>query len=72
MYVVGLIPVRVKIFLFSTASIQPPIQWILRAISPGLKRPGCETYDIPPSIAKVKNGAAIPPLPIYLHFIVLN
>jgi hypothetical protein len=39
----GLIPASGKIFLFSTASrsvlesTQPPIQWVPRAISPGVK-----------------------------------
>jgi hypothetical protein len=36
--------------------------------SPGLKQPGCS----PPSSADVKNGGAIPPLPLRLYGVVLN
>jgi hypothetical protein len=56
-------------FLFFAASIpalrlnHPPIQWVPWAISPGLKKPGCEADHSPPSSAEVKNGGAIPPLP---------
>jgi hypothetical protein len=41
---------------------QPPVQWIARALSSGLKRPGHKTAHSPPSSAKVKNGGAIRPL----------
>jgi hypothetical protein len=34
--------------------IQPPIQWALGALSPGLKRPGCEANHSPPTSAEVK------------------
>jgi hypothetical protein len=50
------------IFLFSTASrpalgpTQPPIRWVLRALSPGVKQPGCEADHSPPSSAEVKNA----------------
>jgi hypothetical protein len=63
---------------YSTASrlvmglTQPPIQWVQRALSPVLKRPGHETDHSPPSSAKVKNDGAIPSLPISLHGMVLN
>jgi hypothetical protein len=40
---------------------QPPIQWVQRAISPGLKRLVCEADHSPPSSAEVRNGGAIPP-----------
>jgi hypothetical protein len=57
-----------EVFLFSTASIpalgptQPPIQWVLRAVSLGVKRPGREANHSLPSSAEVKNGGAILPL----------
>jgi hypothetical protein len=35
-------------------STQPPIQWELRALLPGVKRPGRETNHSPPAPAKVK------------------
>jgi hypothetical protein len=65
----GLIPGRGKIFLFSTVSrparrsTQPPIQWVLAALSLGVKQPGCKTCHSPPSSAEAKNGTAIPPIP---------
>jgi hypothetical protein len=58
-----------KIFLFSTASrpvvgpTHSPIQWILGAVSPGVKGQGREADHSPPSSAEVKIGGAIPPLP---------
>jgi hypothetical protein len=64
------IPGRYKIFLFSIASrpclgpTQPPIQWVLGALSSGVKRLGREPNHSPPSSAEVKNGGAIPPLPL--------
>jgi hypothetical protein len=48
------------IFLFTTASrtalgtTQAPIQWVTRALSLGVKRPGCEADHSPPSSAEVK------------------
>jgi hypothetical protein len=59
-------------FLYSTTSrptpepTQPPIQWVLGAVSPRLKWPGRVTDNLPPSSAKVKNVGAIPPLPQYV------
>jgi hypothetical protein len=41
----------------------PHVQWVLEAISPGLKRPGREADHSPPSSAEVKNGGVILPLP---------
>jgi hypothetical protein len=41
-------------------------------LSPGVKRPGREPHHSPPSIAEVKNGGAIHPLPLCLHGEVLN
>jgi hypothetical protein len=48
------------VFLFTTASrtvlgpTQPPIQWVSRILSLGIKRPGCEADHSPPSSAEVK------------------
>jgi hypothetical protein len=56
------------IFLFTTASrtalgpTQPPIQWVLGALSPGIKRPGREADHSPPSSAEVKECVEL-----YLH-----
>jgi hypothetical protein len=53
-------PSRGKNFLFSTASrpdlgpTQPPIQWVLGALSLGVKRQGHEADHSPPTSAKVK------------------
>jgi hypothetical protein len=54
---------QAKDFLSSRASNpalgpnQPPIQWVQRAISPGVKRPGLEADHSPPSSAEL--GSAI-------------
>jgi hypothetical protein len=56
------------IFLFTTASktalkpIQPPIQWVPEALSPGVKRPGREADHSPTSSAEVKEW-----LELYIH-----
>jgi hypothetical protein len=39
------------------------MQWVLRTVSLGVKRPGRETEYSPLSIVEVKNGGAVPPLP---------
>jgi hypothetical protein len=49
--------------------IQPPIQWMSRALSLSVKRLEPELDHISPSSAEVKNGGAIPPI---LHYIILN
>jgi hypothetical protein len=41
---------------------QPPIQWVLGALSPGLKRLGHEAEHSPPSSVMIKKGGAMPPL----------
>jgi hypothetical protein len=57
---------RGKILLFSTASIQvlgttqQHILWVSGALSLGVKRWGINLLS---SIAKAKNGGAMPPLP---------
>jgi hypothetical protein len=59
-----------KGFVFSIASIPalrptyPCIQWVPGPISPRVKRPKRETDKSSPFSAEVKNGGAIPPLPL--------
>jgi hypothetical protein len=43
-------------------STQPPILWVLGALSLGVKWPRREADHSSPSSAEVKNGGAIPPL----------
>jgi hypothetical protein len=50
---------------------QPPMQWVLGALSQGVKWLGHEPDHSPPPSPNVKNGGAIPPLPICLHGMVL-
>jgi hypothetical protein len=56
------------IFLFTTATRtamgpnQPPIQWVLGALSLGVKRPGRGADNSPPSNAEVKACVEL-----YLH-----
>jgi hypothetical protein len=50
---------------------QPSIQWLPRALSPAVKRPGREADHSSPS-AEIKNGGAIPPFLIRLHDVVHN
>jgi hypothetical protein len=62
-------PGMVKNFLFSTSSrpglgsTQPPIQWVLGALSPGVKRPGREADHSHPASAEDKKMWSIHPLP---------
>jgi hypothetical protein len=42
---------------------QPPIQCVLRALSPGVKLPGRETDHSPPTSVEVKKCGSIQPLP---------
>jgi hypothetical protein len=51
---------------------QPPIYWVPKALSTKVKRLGREAEQSPPSSVEVKNGGALPPLPICLHGIVFN
>jgi hypothetical protein len=44
---------------------QPPIQWVLGALSLGVKWLGCEADLSPPSIAKVKNAQSYTSTPQY-------
>jgi hypothetical protein len=67
-----------EIFLFSTSSrlvlspIQPPIQWILRALSPGVKQPGHEADHLPPTSVEVKNMGIYTSTPPYVFMAVIN
>jgi hypothetical protein len=59
-----------RVFLVSRPTLgptQPPIQWVPRGPSQGVKWLRREDDHLPPSSAEVKNCGAIPPLPI--HFI---
>jgi hypothetical protein len=53
-------PSKVKDFRFSTSSrpdvgpLQPPFQWVSGALSPGVKRSGCEVDHSPPASAEIK------------------
>jgi hypothetical protein len=74
----GSIPGRGKISLFSIKSrpalgpIQPPIQWVQGALSPGIKRPGRQADRSPSSSNEVNNGGAVAPhSPIRVHGAVL-
>jgi hypothetical protein len=59
-----------EIFLLSITSrsvpgpAQPPIQRAPEALSPGLKRQGCEADDSPSRSVEAENGGAISPLHI--------
>jgi hypothetical protein len=59
-------PAGAREFFYSTASrlvlgpTQPPIQWVPRVISRGIKRPGRESDNSPPSSIEFKNGGAMP------------
>jgi hypothetical protein len=65
-------------FLFTTASrtafepTQPPMKWVLEALSLGVKQPGREDYS-PPSSADVKECVGLNlHSPIRLHSVVLS
>jgi hypothetical protein len=52
---------------------QPPIQWVLGALSLGIKPPGCEADYSLPSSAEVKNAWSCTSTPqIHLHGVVLS
>jgi hypothetical protein len=51
---------------------QPPNKCVLGALSPEEKLQGREADHSPPSSAEVKNGVAIPPLPLMSSDTVLN
>jgi hypothetical protein len=68
-----------EIFLFTTASrrapwpIQPPIQWVPRALSLRVNRPERDADHSPPSTAEFKNALSYTSTPpIRLHDVVLS
>jgi hypothetical protein len=67
-----------EIFPYSTAprpvlgSIQPPIKWVPRVLTPEIKRVEYEADHSPPSNAEIKSGGDILHSPACLHGIVLN
>jgi hypothetical protein len=50
---------------------QPPIHWVLGALSTGVMRPGCEADHSPPTSAEVKENVYIHS-PLNLHGVVIN
>jgi hypothetical protein len=68
----------VKNFLFYTSprlalgSTQPPIQWVLGAISREAKRLGPEADNSPPTSAEVKKTLMYTISPIHLYGVMLN
>jgi hypothetical protein len=62
---------RLGIFLITASRTaqeptQPPIQWVPRALSLGIKRPGREADHSPPSSAEVKDGWSYTAIPQYV------
>jgi hypothetical protein len=53
-------------------SMQPPIQWVPGALSPGVKRSGREVDHSPPASAEVKKMWIYTSIHIHLHGVVLN
>jgi hypothetical protein len=74
----GSIPGSGKIFLFSAGSgltlgpTQPPIQWVPRIISLGLKRPGRDGDHSPLLAPRSRTMELYLHSPIRLHGVVLN
>jgi hypothetical protein len=66
------VPVGLRTSRPALGSTQPPIQWVLVALSPGVKQPGCEVDYSPPTSAEVKKMWIYISTPIRLHGIVLN
>jgi len=65
-------------FLLATMSrpalgaTQPPIRWLSGALSPGVRQPGCEANNSPPSTAKLKTAWSYISIPQCLYGIVLK
>jgi hypothetical protein len=55
-----------------SGATQLPVQWVLGALSKGVKWLEHETDHSLQHSTKVKNGGAIPPAPTDLHGVVLN
>jgi hypothetical protein len=65
--------VSVIILFAALGPTQPPIQWVLGALSLGVKQPGCEADNSPPSSAEGKNTwSYTSTLLIRLHGVVLS
>jgi hypothetical protein len=62
------------LYSVQTGSGENPASYTVdtRDVSPGVTRLGREADGSPLSNAEVKNGKAIPPLPMCLHGIMLN
>jgi hypothetical protein len=66
---------RVKNFLLSTSSrtalgsTQPPIHWVPVALSPGVKRAGCEADHSPLASAEVKKMWIYTSIPPYAFMV---
>jgi hypothetical protein len=60
------------IFFYSTESrpslgpTQPPIQWVLGALSPGVMWPGRDDEHLPATSSEVKNRWIYTPTPTYV------
>jgi hypothetical protein len=50
-------------YVSAVGPTQPPVQWVVGALSSEVKRLGREADHSPRSSAKAKNGGATPPLP---------
>jgi hypothetical protein len=50
------VPVESRIFTsrYRPARLWGPIQWVLKALSPGLKRPGHDADQSPPTSSEIK------------------
>jgi hypothetical protein len=65
-------PGRGKIFLLSMSSrpvlrlTQPPVQWVLGVLSPGVKQPGHEADLSPSTSAEIKNAWIYTSTPLYV------
>jgi hypothetical protein len=68
----SLSPYRVKNVQFSISSrpalgsTQPPVKWVLGALSRGVKRQGCEADHSPPTSAEVKKMWIYTSIPPYV------
>ena len=62
-----------KKFIFSETSrptlrtIQPTNQYVRDVLCPGVRQPGRDADDSPPSNAEVKTCGTVPPTPVYLQ-----
>jgi hypothetical protein len=66
------VPVEMRFSRPGLGLTQPPIQWVQRALSPGVKWPESETDHSPPSSVVVKTVDLYIHFPIRLHGAVFN